>query len=147
METVDLDDTNGRRYPARRVTKNLVGGSSPIEAEHFCMGVATLDPDGGQVPWHNHPQEEVYVVLRGTGEMCVGDERAEITEGQAVYISSGEYHQLTNIGSEPLHMLYCYAPAGDVDHWRHELNGTLPKAGEDAPLLPEGARPQHTGAP
>ena len=147
METVDLDDTNGRRYPARRVTKNLVGGSSPIEAEHFCMGVATLDPGGGQVPWHNHPQEEVYVVLRGTGEMCVGDERAEITEGQAVYIPSGEYHQLTNIGPEPLHMLYCYAPAGDVDHWRHELNGTLPKAGEDAPLLPEGARRQHTGAP
>ena len=147
METVDLDDTNGRRYPARRVTKNLVGGSSPIEAEHFCMGVATLDPDGGQVPWHNHPQEEVYVVLRGTGEMCVGDERAEITEGQAVYIPSGDYHQLTNIGPETLHMLYCYAPAGDVDHWRHELNGTLPKAGEDAPLLPEGARPQHTGAP
>lgn len=146
METVDLDDMSGRRYPARRVTKNLVGGSSPVEADGFCMGVATLAPDGGQVPWHNHPQEEVYVVLAGTGEMCIADERQVLEEGQAVYIPSEAYHQLTNIGSEPLQMLYCYAPAGDVDHWRHELDGTLPQAGEEAPPLPEGARPQHTDA-
>lgn len=147
METVALEDMDGRSYPARRVTKNLVGGSSPIEADHFCMGVATLDPEGGQVPWHNHPQEEVYVVLEGTGEICLGDERKEIGGGEAVYIPSNEYHQLTNVGTEPLRMLYCYAPAGDVDHWRHELNGTLPEAGKEAPPLPEGAQPQHTEAP
>lgn len=144
MKIVDLDETDGRSYPAGRVTKNLVGGSSPIGADGFCMGVASLDPDGGQVPWHNHPQEEVYVVLEGAGEMCVGDERQILSSGEAVYIPSGEYHQLTNIGDEPLQLLYCYAPAGDVDHWRLELNGTLPRAGEDAPPLPDGARPQHT---
>ena len=147
MDTVDLDDMDGRSYPAGRLTKNLVGGVAPIEAEHFCMGVATLDPDGGQVPWHDHPQEEVYVILEGVGEMCVGDERREVGAGEAVYIPPGEYHQLTNVGAEPLRMLYCYAPAGDVDHWRQELDGTLPEAGEDAPPLPDGARPQHTDAP
>lgn len=147
MDTVDLDDMDGRSYPAGRLTKNLVGGTAPVEAEHFCMGVATLAPDGGQVPWHDHPQEEVYVILEGTGEMCVGDERREVGAGEAVYIPSGEYHQLTNVGAGPLQMLYCYAPAGDVAHWRQELSGTLPKAGEEAPPLPDGARPQHTDAP
>lgn len=147
MDTVDLDETDGRSYPARRTTKNLVGGSSPLDAENFCMGTATLDPNGGQVPWHNHPQEEVYVILEGTGEMCVGDERQVLTAGEAVYIPSDAYHQLTNVGDEPLQMLYCYAPAGDVDHWRHELDGTLPRAGEEAPPLPDGAQPQHTDAP
>ena len=147
MKTVDLADTDGRSYPARRVTKNLVGGSSPLEAENFCMGVATLAPEGGQVPWHNHPQEEVYVVLEGTGEICIGDERKEIASGQAVYIPPNEYHQLTNVGDEALQMLYCYAPAGDVDHWKHELNGTLAEAGKNAPPLPDGAHPQHTDAP
>lgn len=147
MDTVDLDETDGRSYPARRTTKNLVGGSSPLDAENFCMGTATLDPNGGQVPWHNHPQEEVYVILEGTGEMCVGDERQLLTAGEAVYIPSDAYHQLTNVGDEPLQMLYCYAPAGDVDHWRHELDGTLPRAGEEAPPLPDGAQPQHTDAP
>jgi hypothetical protein len=29
-----------------------------------------------------------------------------------------------------------------VAHWRQELDGTLPRAGADAPPLPAGARPQ-----
>lgn len=147
MTTVDLNTTDGRSYPARRTTKNLVGGTSPVQADHFCMGMATLDPNGGQVPWHNHEQEEVYVILEGIGEMCIGEERQTLTGGQAVYIPSNAYHQLTNVGDTPLKMMYCYAPAGDVDHWRQELKGTLPRAGEAAPPLPEGAQPQHTDPP
>ena len=108
------------------------------------MGCVTLQPHGGQVPWHNQEQEEVYIVLAGTGEMCGGNERRTLTGGQAVSIPPGEYHQLTNIGDGPLTMIYCYGPAGDVAHWRQELAGTLPKAGVDAPPLPDGARPQHT---
>lgn len=144
MTIADLDEMDGRSYPARRTTKNLVGGTAPIQAENFCMGMATLEPSGGQVPWHNHEQEEVYFLLSGRGEMCVGDEKSILTGGQAVSIPSGEYHQLTNIGEEPLTMIYCYGPAGEVDHWRQELNGTLPKAGEEAPPLPDGAQAQHT---
>jgi hypothetical protein len=41
-------------------------------------------------------------------------------------------------------MIYCYGPAGDVAHWRQELEGTLPRAGEAAPPLPAGAQPQCT---
>jgi hypothetical protein len=44
-------------------------------------------------------------------------------------------------------MIYCYGPAGDVAHWRQELSGTLPKAGVEAPPLPEGAQPQCTKKP
>lgn len=109
------------------------------------MGFVTLDPEGGQVPWHNQDQEEVYFVLSGTGEMCLGQEKVEISGGQAVYISPGEYHQLTNTGPEPLTMIYCYGPAGDVAHWRQELTGTLPRAGVDVPRLPDGAWPQFLG--
>jgi mannose-6-phosphate isomerase-like protein (cupin superfamily) len=108
------------------------------------MGMVILDPNGGQVPWHNQEQEEVYFIIEGRGEMCLGDERREISTGQAVYIPNTVFHQLTNIGDTPLKMIYCYGPAGDVAHWRQELEGTLPKAGIDVPVLPEGARPQHT---
>ena len=76
--------------------------------------------------------------------MCLGEERQIVTGGQAVYIPSGVFHQLTNIGDTPLRMIYCYGPAGDVAHWRQELAGTLPKAGVDVRPLPEGAREQHT---
>lgn len=144
MTISDLQEISGRRYPARRLTQNVVGGVAPIQAHNFSLGYVTLDPDGGQVPWHNQEQEEVYFVLEGIGEMCLGDERRTLTAGQAVFIPSGTFHQMTNIGAVPLCMLYCYGPAGDVAHWRQELEGTLPKAGQDAPPLPPGARAQHT---
>jgi len=147
MIVADLENIAGRTYPARRRTQNIVGGASPIQANNFAMGFVTLEPDGGQVPWHNQDQEEVYFVLDGTGEMCLGQERTTLKSGQAVYIQPGVFHQITNIGNTPLKMLYCYGPAGDVAHWRQELDGTLPRAGIEAPPLPPGARPQCTQKP
>ena len=147
MIVADLAHIAGRRYPARRLTQNVAGGASPIQAEAFSLGYVTLDPDGGQVPWHNQEQEEIYLVLEGTGEMCLGEERRTLSSGQAVYIPSGVFHQLTNVGSTALRMIYCYGPSGDVAHWREELAGTLPRAGVEAPPLPAGAQPQCTARP
>ena len=147
MIIADLAKIDGRTYPARRRTQNLVGGASPIQAASFSMGFVTLEPRGGQVPWHNQQQEEVYFVIEGVGEMCLGDERQTMTAGQAVYIPSGVFHQLTNTGEQPLKFIYVYGPAGDVAHWKQELAGTLPKAGVDAPPLPDGAAPQCTDPP
>ncbi|MGD0059060.1 MAG: cupin domain-containing protein [Verrucomicrobiia bacterium] len=147
MIIADLNKIEGRRYPARRRTQNLVGGASPIQAKNFCIGNVTLDPKGGQVPWHNQEQEEIYFVVEGTGEMCLGEERRTVTTGQTVFIPPGVYHQLTNTGATTLRMIYCYGPAGDVAHWRQELDGTLPKAGVEAPPLPAGAHPQCTEEP
>ena len=147
MIIADLSAIQGRTYPARRRTQNLVGGASPIQASAFSMGHVTLEPNGGQVPWHNQEQEEVYYIIEGTGEMCLGAERSTLRTGQAAYIPPGVVHQITNVGFTPMRMIYCYGPAGDVAHWRQELDGTLPKAGVEAPPLPEGARPQHTKKP
>ncbi|MGF1671645.1 MAG: dimethylsulfonioproprionate lyase family protein [Balneolaceae bacterium] len=147
MNLIDLIKSEGRSFPARRLTKNIAGGISGIQAENFSMGYVILEPEGGQVPWHNHEQEEVYFILEGAGEMCIGTEIKKLTSGQAVYIPSNEFHQLTNTGKKELKMIYCYGPAGDVAHWRQELEGTLPKAGLDAPPLPEGAWPQCTDSP
>lgn len=139
MIMADLQHIEGRTYPARRRTQNLAGGASPIQCTNFCMGFVTLEPHGGQVPWHNQEQEEVYYVVEGTGEMCLGEEMQDMQAGQMVYIPSGVFHQLSNKGAVPLKMIYCYGPAGDVAHWKQELAGTLPAAGKEAPPLPEGA--------
>ena len=147
MIVADLSKTEGRTFPARRRTRNLVGGASPIQATNFSLGWVVLEPNGGQVPWHNQEQEEVYFIVSGNAEMCLGEERRALSTGQAVYIPSGVFHQLTNIGDSPLTMMYCYGPAGDVAHWKQELEGTLPRAGVDVPPLPEGAQPQCTDKP
>ncbi len=142
MTSIDLNTIEGRRFPAGRRTRHVVGGLSPIQSAHFALGMVTLDADGGQVPWHNQDQEEVYLVVDGTGEMCLGGERAIFGAGQAVAIPPGVFHQITNVGTTPLRLIYCYGPAGDVAHWRQELDGTLPRAGVDAPPLPSGAASQ-----
>ena len=147
MKIARLSEIAGRTYPARRRTQNLVGGLSPIQTDAFAMGFVTLEPRGGQVPWHNQEQDEVYFLVEGTAEMCLGEERQTLRAGEAVYIPSGVFHQLTNVGEEPAKMIYVYGPAGEVAHWRQELAGTLPRAGIDVPPLPEGAWPQCTDKP
>ncbi len=147
MKIADLQTIAGRRYPARRLTQGLVGANHPLVAQGFCLGHVTLDPQGGQVPWHNQESEEIYFIIEGTAEMCLGTERQTLRGGQAVYSPPGEFHQITNVGATPLRLIYCYAPAGEVAHWRQELSGTLPKAGVAAPPLPPGAQPQYTERP
>ena len=147
MTIADLNELEGLRYPARRWTRNLVGGASPVQAENFAMGYVVLEPNGGQVPWHNQEQEEIYFIVSGTGEACLGEERTQVSAGQVVYIPPTIFHQLTNTGDEPMTMIYAYSPGGAVAHWRQELAGTLPKAGIDVPPLPEGAQPQCTDKP
>jgi mannose-6-phosphate isomerase-like protein (cupin superfamily) len=142
MITADIKKVEGRKYPAGRLTKQIAGGSSDIKPDNFCMGFVMLNPKGGQVPWHAHDNEEVYFILSGVGEAVVGDEIKIMRSGEAVYISSGIYHQITNISGIALKMIYCYAPAGEVSHWKEELADTLPRAGIEAPSLPKGASPQ-----
>jgi quercetin dioxygenase-like cupin family protein len=67
MTVADLSRIAGRSYPAGRRTQNLVGGASPVQAANFAMGYVTLEPRGGQVPWHNQEQEEVYFIVQGQG--------------------------------------------------------------------------------
>lgn len=147
MTIADLTTMEGRVFPARRCTKNLVGGTSPITCKNFSLGYVVLEPQGGQVPWHNQEQEEIYMILDGIGEMCIDEEKHTLTAGQTVFIPPGAFHQLTNVGDTPLKMMYCYGPAGDVAHWRQELEGTLPREGIEAPPLPDGAWPQCVDPP
>src|SRR5579862_3253117 len=104
MTIADLSLIAGRTYPARRRTQNLVGGASAIQAAGFSLGHVTLEPNGGQVPWHNHDQEEVYIILEGEGEICIADDRRPIASGQTVYIPPTQFHQLTNTGDMPMRM-------------------------------------------
>ena len=47
MIVADVAAMPGRRFPARRWTRNLVGGASPIQAGAFAMGYVVLDEQGG----------------------------------------------------------------------------------------------------
>jgi len=103
----------GRRYPARRTTQNLVGGVSPIQAQHFCIGNVTLDADGDSALAQSRPGGSVLRPGR-QAEMCLGEERG-CSRGQAVYFPRGvspvDQHRGNSV---PYAVLLC--PAGDVAH-------------------------------
>nr|WP_275941053.1 dimethylsulfonioproprionate lyase family protein [Tepidanaerobacter syntrophicus] len=100
----------------------MVGPGAPVEAEGFVMGYVTIFPQGS-VPLHRHHQEEVYVILRGTGKMHVNDETADVKAGDYIYIDSDSTHLLENTSNEDMIMLFCYSPKGIVEHWQEELEG------------------------
>ncbi len=141
MDIINISELPSIRYPAGRISRPIIGGTGPISSIHFTMGYVMLDPDGGQIPWHNHDPEEAYYILSGEGELCINSEIEIIRPGQLAYIPPHSFHQLTNISSCPLIMLYCCGK-GTVLHGMQELQGTLPKAGEDIPPVPNGGRKQ-----
>jgi len=118
----NIFDITGTKFPAGRLTRVMVGPGAPIEAEGFVMGYVTIFPQGS-VPLHRHHQEEVYVILRGTGKMHVNDETADVKAGDYIYIDSDSTHLLENTSNEDMIMLFCYSPKGIVEHWQEELEG------------------------
>lgn len=64
----------------------------------------TSIPPGGSVPFlHRHREnEELYLFLRGTGEMLVDEQVIPVGEGSAVRIAPEGERTLRNTGAEPL---------------------------------------------
>jgi mannose-6-phosphate isomerase-like protein (cupin superfamily) len=124
MQRTRISDIAGTVFPAGRHTRVLVGEKAPLAAAGFSMGQVTVFP-GGQVPSHDHPQEEVYYVTRGQGEIEIDGEREPIREGEAVYVPSGKSHNLRNPGRRDMTFIFVYSPAGIVEHWKQEMEGKL----------------------
>ena len=49
---------------------------------------------------HRHPTgEQIFVFVKGSGKMIVGNETYDVNEGSEVFIKAGEWHEVTNGGS------------------------------------------------
>lgn len=69
-------------------------------------------PVGTSTQEHYHPNaEEIYYITHGTGRMRIENEIREVGPGDAIAIPPGQRHKLWNLGSEPLRLLCCCAPA------------------------------------
>ena len=65
---------------------------------------ASVTP-GNKLVGHTDPMEEIYVIQSGRGRMQIGDEVCEVEPGDAIHISVGHFHELTNTGEEVLTLL------------------------------------------
>lgn len=85
----------------------------PLELEKFGLSYQSLTPNFRQGFGHTHStQEEVYVVLRGSGRIKVDDDIVELTEWDAIRVPSGVTRQIES-GDNGLEFLAIGAPHAD----------------------------------
>ncbi len=78
----------------------------------LCSLAEELLPAGSAVTPHHHRRtEEIYYILSGRGVMTVGEERREVTAGDAVYIPRDHRHTLENTGREAMRIILVCGPA------------------------------------
>ncbi|WP_067047108.1 cupin domain-containing protein [Methanofollis ethanolicus] len=84
---------------------------------------AFLGPGEASLPHRLKTSSETYYILAGRGEMHIGDEKAEVCEGQAVYIPPGAVQWIENTGPGDLVILAVVDPA-----WREEDEEVFPSS-------------------
>jgi quercetin dioxygenase-like cupin family protein len=77
-------------------------------APNFSMRVFEIEP-GGYSPFHSHPWEHEVFVLKGEGELMQGGRAVPISEGDVIFVASGERHQLKNPSGSNLEFI-CLVP-------------------------------------
>ena len=82
-------------------TKSIAPGVSIAVAggERAQMSFVTLTP-GSQVPIHDHPHEQLGVVLEGEFVMVIGEESRTIKTGDKYVIPGGVRHGVTEVTVE-----------------------------------------------
>jgi mannose-6-phosphate isomerase-like protein (cupin superfamily) len=88
-------------------------GSTIRELHHTdaqSLAEATLEPDQATERHYHRRSEEIYFVLKGSGDMEVDGEHKRIAVGDAVLIPPGARHTLHNNGTSELRILCACSP-------------------------------------
>ncbi|MFQ5993646.1 MAG: cupin domain-containing protein [Acidiferrobacterales bacterium] len=108
------------------VTRTALIGSSDETPTPFHLRYFEVEV-GGFSSLEKHQHEHIVVLIRGRGEVVLGDYTHPLSFGDVVYIAPWEIHQFRNaLGPEPLGFL-CMVPA-ERDH----------------PVLVTAEKPRHT---
>jgi quercetin dioxygenase-like cupin family protein len=86
-------------------------GKVPLgSGERLYAGLNCFAP-GQEHTAHTHAdQDKLYIVLEGSGEATVGEERSEVGPGDVVLAPAGVAHGMKNAGTGPLVVLVVFAP-------------------------------------
>ena len=88
----------------------LLLAQGQFDSQRLCITWVECQP-GSQQARHRHlTQEQVYVIVRGHGQMLLGDEERVVGEGTMVFIPPGAEHAISNTGAEPLVYVSATAP-------------------------------------
>jgi mannose-6-phosphate isomerase-like protein (cupin superfamily) len=97
-------------------------------------------PAGGDIGLEAHPETDQFLRLdggRGRVQMGPSKERLnfdeEVSDGWCVLIPAGTWHNVTNIGEEPMQIYAIYAPAHHASGKIHETEADAAADTHDEP--------------
>jgi quercetin dioxygenase-like cupin family protein len=80
------------------------------QGEYLFAGLNSFEP-GQEHALHAHEgQEKLYVVLEGSGIVCVGDQTENLTLGDVAFAPPGVLHSIRNPGPQRLVVMVVLAP-------------------------------------
>ena len=78
-------------------------------------------PPGCRLPRHTDSAEEVIVVLEGSADVTVGDERDDVCAGGIALVPECVAHEVRNAGDAPLRFVAVYASTDVVTTYEQAI--------------------------
>jgi len=86
------------------------------------LGVVYFEVEpGNMLASHTDSQDEILVLLSGSGEGTIGEETGQLRAGALVFIPAMVPHWFRNTGTETLHCVGIFAGANVVSTFEHAL--------------------------
>ena len=105
--------------------RTLLRASAASGARDLCILEQWHEPGCGAPPHRHRGVEEVVVVLAGTAEFWVEDERAVLETGSAIVVPADSRHGFRNVGSDVLHVLATLADGAPPVEYEDDPAGEL----------------------
>jgi mannose-6-phosphate isomerase-like protein (cupin superfamily) len=106
--TLQVHDAEAQQATANREFRLVVTPEAGCPSVTQFVGYIPV----GRAPDHFHRYDEVLYILRGEGVLHIGDSHERVGAGACIHFSPELVHSLENSGSEPMHVLGVFRPAG-----------------------------------
>jgi len=83
----------------QRVPERADGLRHALVLEHGTMRALMYAPRGRD-PQDPHPQDEVYVVMRGSGTFVAGERRMDFAPGDLLFVPAGMEHRFEDFSDD-----------------------------------------------
>ncbi|RMF56172.1 MAG: cupin domain-containing protein [Calditrichaeota bacterium] len=108
---------NKSTAPTRKrdgLTCHLLLQEGDVRNSRIAVTWVEVEPGSCQLP-HRHMPEQIYVIIKGSGQMRIGETLKEVTVGDVVYIPSNMVHGIQNLSStEQLVYVTAATPSFDI---------------------------------
>jgi quercetin dioxygenase-like cupin family protein len=87
-----------------------MGKSTLASGDFIFAGLNAFEPGQEHAPHAHAGQDKLYVVLEGSGDVCVGEKSEMLSAGDVAFAPSGVTHSVKNTGAGRLVILAVLSP-------------------------------------